>query len=487
MNKRIFFVVLFVALIASQLRAQSSYYSAIDGVRGGAQLKDALYNLIKNHSIIDYGSGENSTWWAFYVTDALPGTQKRVADMYSSTKRYFGERGASVKDMHIEHSVPKSWWGGDTNDAYYDLHHLNPSDATANMRKSNHPLGKLLSVTWTNSVSSIGEALVDGSPQTAFEPADEYKGDFARTYMYMFTCYQNLNWEYTYMNYAKSSYPTLKKWAVELLLEWHTKDPVSEKEILRNNAVYSIQNNRNPFVDYPNLAYYVWGDSVDYIYNVKELPDAGNDNDDAVATGGSYVLVNSVSDLEIGSTIIIANGGNAISTTQKTNNRAVAAVTVSGKYITGTADNVQTILLEKGYADGTFAFNVGNGYLCASSSTLNQLTTSSVLDANSSWRIAFAADGAATIVAQGENTRNSLRYNSASKLFSCYASGQQPVYIYVEYSDTTGVEQVMNDDGVVDVYSVAGVLVRKGVKRDEALKGLARGVYMINNKKFLVK
>ena len=260
--------------------AQESYYTSIDGVKGGATLKTALYELIRVHERISYGSGSTSTWGAFYSTDRNP-ANNQVYDMYSSEVRYFTSKGSAISGMNIEHSVAKSWWGGGKNDAYCDLHHLNPSDQNANSRKSNYPMAELESVSWDNGVTFVGKATIDGSSINAYEPCDEYKGDFARTFMYMFTCYQNLTYEYTWMNYASSTYPTLKPWAVELLLKWSKQDPVSEKEVARNNAVYAIQGNRNPYIDYPQLAEYVWGDSVDYTFNLSGAVIGGGDN-----TGG---------------------------------------------------------------------------------------------------------------------------------------------------------------------------------------------------------
>ena len=257
--------------------AQKEYYTSVDGVKGGATLKTALYELIKDHKVISYGSGESSTWGAFYTTDAaVENGQRRVLDMYSNEKRYFGTKGEAVSGMNIEHSVAKSWWGGDKNNAYCDIHHLNPSDATANSSKSNYPLGEIQgNPTWENGVTFIGTATINGKSEKVFEPCDEYKGDFARTYMYMFTCYQNLTWKYTWMNYENSTYPTLKPWAVEMLLKWHKQDPVSEKEVNRNNAVYAVQGNRNPFVDYPQLADYVWGDSINYVFHLNGDVESG--------------------------------------------------------------------------------------------------------------------------------------------------------------------------------------------------------------------
>lgn len=281
MKKRLLFF-LFIQIFLFQVSAQKEYYQSIDGVKGGATLKNALYNLLKDHTRISYGSGSASTWGAFYSTDRNPSTNE-VYDMYSSTVRYFGDKGNAIGGMNIEHSVAKSWWGGTKNDAYCDLHHLNPSDQDANSRKGNYPLAELESVSWDNGVTFVGKATINGSSVSAFEPCDEYKGDFARTYMYMFTCYQDLTYEKTWMNYENSAYPTFKPWAVELLLKWHEQDPVSQKEINRNNAVYEIQGNRNPYVDYPQLAEYVWGDSVNYTFSLdgassgEDIPGTGTD------------------------------------------------------------------------------------------------------------------------------------------------------------------------------------------------------------------
>ena len=272
---------IFILFIAVCAVAQKEYYTPVDGKKGGEELKTALYNLIKNHKKISYGSGEDNTWGAFYTTDAvIENGQRRVLDMYSSEKRYFGSKGSAVSGMNIEHSVPKSWWGGTKNNAYCDIHHLNPSDQNANSHKSNYPLAELASETWTNGVASVGKANINGSSTNAFEPCDEYKGDFARTYMYMFTCYQDLTWETTQMNYENSAYPTLKPWAAELLLKWHKQDPVSEKEVNRNNAVYAVQGNRNPFVDYPQLADYVWGDSINFVFHLTGEVEGGNTGGD---------------------------------------------------------------------------------------------------------------------------------------------------------------------------------------------------------------
>lgn len=144
-----------------------------------------------------------------------------------------------------------------------------------------------------------------------------------------------------------------------------------------------------------------------------------------------YTLLTDVTRLDAGDKIIIAAAGYnyALSTTQNGNNRGRAAITKSGNTISFNND-VQILTVEAGTKASTFAFNTGSGYLYAASSGSNYLRTETTLSDNSSWTITIETDGTATIKAQGTNTRNWLRYNSSSSIFSCYASDQQDVVIY---------------------------------------------------------
>lgn len=247
-------------LIASVITLTTSatvpvgYYNSIDGKRG-QELKTAVHQLLKNHTVMTY----SSLWYHFQSTDCRFENSNQVWDMYSNITRYF--RGSSaVSGMNREHSFPKSWWGGTQVDAYTDLNHLYPSDADANMAKSNYPLGEVSTASFNNGCTKVGTPKTGqgGGSSTVFEPDDEYKGDFARTYFYMATCYQDYTWKYTYM-VTNSSWQTLNQWSINLLLKWSREDPVSDKEVARNDAVYKIQNNRNPFIDNPLLAEYIWG------------------------------------------------------------------------------------------------------------------------------------------------------------------------------------------------------------------------------------
>lgn len=160
------------------------------------------------------------------------------------------------------------------------------------------------------------------------------------------------------------------------------------------------------------------------------------------ATGdGTWNLVTDVASLAAGDRIIIAAKTTdvAISTTQNTNNREETAITQNGSTLSTPSAEVQIFTLESGTKPDTWAFNTGGGYIYAASSSANQLKTKTQKDDNGSWMITLGSSGsAATIKAQGTNSRNLLRYNSSSQLFSCYNSGQEEVVLYKQVSSATG-------------------------------------------------
>ena len=241
------------AAFGASAEIPSGYYTSIEG-KATSELKTALYNIIRNQS-------QQQTYSRlptyFQRTDTYPNSN-RWWDMYSNSPLY----APSFTGLNREHSLPKSWWGGSqTVLAYTDLNHLYPSEMQANTAKSNYPLGIVTDggSKFNNSMVMVGRGQNSGGAAYVFEPADEYKGDFARTYFYMVTCYQDFDWRYQYMC-MNGTYPSMQQWAIDLLLKWHRGDPVSQKELDRNEQVYLIQANRNPFIDYPDLVEYIWGD-----------------------------------------------------------------------------------------------------------------------------------------------------------------------------------------------------------------------------------
>lgn len=258
---RFLFTFLLLLLFSWGINAQNipdGYYDKAVGL-SNTSLKSALAAIIEDIDEQSYGSG---TWTAFEKSDIKD--DGSVWDMYSYNVRYFPGDGDAPSDMNIEHSVAQSWFS-ESYSPKRDLHHLFPSDSSANSRRGNYPLGT------TNTAAATNEAIKVGSNTYSsdftgyiWEPLDEYKGDFARAYLYMFTCYEDLSWtsSSSYVINSGETWPMFKDWYKEMLLEWCRLDPPSEKEINRNDVIYSIQGNRNPYIDYPELVEYLWGDLV---------------------------------------------------------------------------------------------------------------------------------------------------------------------------------------------------------------------------------
>ena len=240
------------------------YYAPVEGL-SDSLLKSKLAEVTWSHYTkrYSYGSGKNNTWEAFWYTDRNE-ADNSVVDMYSNNKRYFkSDMTASVANCDIEHMFPNSWFGGESGNkhAYCDLHHLVPSDYSANRSKSNRGPGVPTDTTFNNGVWVNGKDAGRDNLEV-FCPSDEYKGDFARAFFYIAMAYGDTA---VWQAEAVPNHMTNSDWheflplTRDLLLEWHRNDPVSEKERVRMNTVYGLQGNRNPFIDYPCLAEYIWG------------------------------------------------------------------------------------------------------------------------------------------------------------------------------------------------------------------------------------
>jgi len=279
-------------------------------------LKNHLGYIICTGRRYKYGSGSKHSWDAFFHTDRDTVTNE-VLDMYSNNHRYFDPEKptASVKDFDIEHMLPKSWWGGDVNPAYCDIYHLVPGDASANRSKSNHAPGIPADSSFNNGSFVTGRDTIHGLTRV-FCPADEYKGDFARAYFYIATCYgDSLTWITTGepgIAMTNDSWEEFRPWLRDLLLDWHRMDPVSKKELDRAIEVNKIQGNRNPFIDYPDLAEYIWGEKkgtpVDF-YTLEQS--YGDPYDDGSGTGMEQTSLapNVRKEMRDGRLIILRNDG----------------------------------------------------------------------------------------------------------------------------------------------------------------------------------
>ncbi|MDE5750188.1 MAG: endonuclease, partial [Duncaniella sp.] len=255
--------------------APSGYYTTCEGKKGAALLS-ALCDKISSHTNVGY----DGLWNVYLTSDVRPnGT---VWDMYSTKEWTPGKNQcgnySKVGDCYNrEHSLPKSWFS-EAQPMKSDAFHVYPTDGKVNGQRSNYPYGECAGGTTLASNGSVkalgrlGKSTFPGYSGTVFEPVDEYKGDFARTYFYMAACYNDRvkNWNSDML--AQNSYPVFTTWATELLLKWHRQDPVSQKELDRNDAVYAKQHNRNPFIDYPDLVEHIWGTDKDVAWTTSGTP-----------------------------------------------------------------------------------------------------------------------------------------------------------------------------------------------------------------------
>lgn len=245
------------------------YYQSVDRLKA-RDLKVALGQLIQQHTVFSYGE----LWYHYQFTDVVPGTENKVFDYYSPIAHYFTGTAAAPDGMNKEHACPQSWWGsGASCNAYSDLFNVMPSEVTANSAKSNYPIGVVGNASYSNAYMAVGTSARSEYQGNVFEPCDEFKGDFARLYFYVATCYADAAWGCkesvaSTVAFTQEDYPTIKSWALDLLLQWNAADPVSDWEIQRNELVCQEQGNRNPFIDYPQLADYIWGDSTQYAFDL---------------------------------------------------------------------------------------------------------------------------------------------------------------------------------------------------------------------------
>ena len=180
-----------------------------------------------------------------------------------------------------------------------DLHHVIPADGFTNEKRSNNPYGEVTGTPdWTNTVGSkLGKGTYN---TTVFEPNDEYKGDIARAYFYMLTCYSDKDftqhWKgqkvFTFTN-GKAG---LTSEAQSLFLKWHRNDPVSDKEIKRNNGIEALQHNRNPFIDMPELIEYIWGKNSAKVYTcsttaIESIEEAMPRATKLIENGALYIVL----------------------------------------------------------------------------------------------------------------------------------------------------------------------------------------------------
>lgn len=495
-------IVLFLGLginaSAIDRQALAKYAASLNGKKG-AELKTALQPLLKPKKVLGYGSGNGNTWSGFYKTDRNP-KNNECYNRYSSEKFFFTSTTKAISGMNIEHSFPKSWWGGGTKyDAYKDLYHLYPSPSTGNSQKSNYPMDEVTNAT----IEEEGYDKVGTGKNVnykAWEPGDRFKGDFARTYMYMAVAYGNLTFsDMGLKTMNNEAYPGLKPWASTLYRKWSKADKVDSLERTRNNTVANIEGNRNLFIDYPYLAEYVWGDSVDVAFNPETSITTAYD-DDRYLQGGSIsddpntpdepvadVYYFSLADHVVSDSlylIVSDNGGSLLAMQMLTGTKTYGYPgTVDVKMVN---DTISLSSLENTFkitADGKIIDSKGRYVWHEGSYKTISMTAAG--NSKGSWTITKNSDGTFKI-AFADNYY--IQYSPTHKSYGCYldAQGLMPkLFVRVNKNVTPTAIVSVVDNGLRqrngNIYTVEGRLVGK----DASV--LAPGLYIRDGKKFVVR
>lgn len=299
MRKLFLYLILLQCAFVQQAGAQvfNGYYNNANG-KTGAELKTALakiqYQLVLDNKYSQQSYG--AVWDAINKLDIRE--DGKILDRYSNITNFTpvtdqdnGSHSGEGTAYNREHSFPKKWFGGEVYPMYTDIMHLIATDGQINENRGDNPFGETKSTSYhsANSYSKWGPSSVEGYSGTVFEPNDVWKGDFARIYFYMVTCYEDdiTGWHSEMLDGKK--YPGLSEWALKMLLRWAKNDPVSEVEKKRNDGVFDIQGNRNPFVDFEGLEQFVWGqftDSVPDLNNYKSIYSLLPDDGGTVTPGG---------------------------------------------------------------------------------------------------------------------------------------------------------------------------------------------------------
>ena len=281
---------MFSYAMAQGPNGSEDYYKDADGLNGNA-LKNALTEIIKDPSVTSYDGLKK----AYKKTDKR--ADGKVRDWYSNVTNYtFDNMGGNASEgagWNREHLVPQSWFEGNSSKPKSDIMQVVPTDSWVNNMRGNFPLAEVGTIgsprennVSRNEYSKRGTCKTPGYSGTVFEPNDKIKGDIARIYFYMAICYADdaTSWGHAVFSTVKSQ--SFQKWYLDMLLQWSKLDPIDDVEIARNNAAYGVQSNRNPFVDYPGLEEYIWGDSKDKVfsYDNYEGDEPGDEPGDDYAT-----------------------------------------------------------------------------------------------------------------------------------------------------------------------------------------------------------
>ena len=249
----------------ADLSSKENLYKSLNKIINDGWIKCSYENLTKKLKTVDLD------------VDGLDyrHIKNRIVDMYSNITNFKPEDFGSYKDegdaWNREHLIVQSWWVGNENGPNGeggDAFNMFPTDGKINNMRGTYPMGIVdpnkISKRSANNFSLLGKSdSSTGYSGVVFEPNDEYKGDIARSYFYFAT--KNLNGSLYTQNEGKVTFSEseefmLTDYARKLFLSWNELDPVSRWERQRCENIYNYQKNRNPYIDHPEWANFIWGE-----------------------------------------------------------------------------------------------------------------------------------------------------------------------------------------------------------------------------------
>jgi endonuclease I len=302
--KNIYTLAFLMVAIIGFAQPPAGYYNSAMGT--GYTLKTQLYNIIKGHQDRGY-----SGLYVTYTTsdkDFFYENNGTMLDMYTENptgpeceftygvNQDDGTLGNNECERYNrEHIVPQSVFSSAT-PMYSDAHFVVPSDKHVNGVRNNFPFGRVGTATYTSTNgsklgSNVNSGYSAGYTGTVFEPIDEFKGDIARMILYFATRYENVVGGYSYSMFNSTTTQVFTDAFKNILLTWNAQDPVSAREVARNNAVYARQSNRNPYIDNNSYVTTIWGsaplavDSFEVLASVSVYPNPSNDHKINIESG----------------------------------------------------------------------------------------------------------------------------------------------------------------------------------------------------------
>ena len=293
MKKAAFFCAFLLSALIGYAEVPDDYkqkYASLSGTAG-----EVLFDALSAIAAEGYQAHSYNDLWAFFSTTDVT-ADSLIWDIYSNCTFIPGTNQcgnySKVCDCYNrEHSLPKSWFGGSTSNAPgNDLFHLYPTDGKVNGQRSNYPYGECAegASLGGQALGRLGNSTLAGHEQAGvvFEPNGQYKGDLARSYFGMLVRYgrtfafnQAAGGVVMFSNSGGSisaaNHFGFTPYSVALLMGWDAADSVSEKEQARNDAIQRTQGNRNPFIDCPVLAQYLWGQKAGQAVALQDLVDCG--------------------------------------------------------------------------------------------------------------------------------------------------------------------------------------------------------------------